>query len=474
MRDRPRLWRWGRRLSLILLVPALALLIAACGGDDDGDSGDEGGGDSSEPIRIGFLSTCEGAFGAFYEATAGGFNVPLIERGAEPVSDTPSDGVEGAEIAGRPVEVVGYGCSDETPEVAVNEARRLVEQEGADILIGPLSGDEGIAIANYAKEQPDKTFVNGAAGAQDATLKVQAPNFFRFHTDGAQWSAGVGEYAVKELGWKRAAVIGDDYSFAQTSAGGFIADFCANGGQVVKRIWPSLGETDYSSFIAQIPDNIDGIYTAVGGEGLISFINQYIEQKGPIEPDEMIGNLFVDDPIVLKEIGEEVIGVTVSGNTAADATGPDVEEYLDRLSVYPEVAEAGASVFVYHYYGAMEAVAKAIEQLDGDISDVEAFHEALANMELTGPEAPYGDVRLDENRQAISDNYVKQVVPGEGNNPPTVKTIARVPQVDQQFGGAFTPDTPSPDRKNPECKDYDLPWEGKLEPVDFESGESGE
>ena len=75
-----------------------------------------------------------------------------------------------------------------------------MEQEDADILVGPLSGDEGIAVANYAKEHPDKTFINGIAGAQDATLKVQAPNFFRFHPDGAQWSAGLGDYAYNDAG----------------------------------------------------------------------------------------------------------------------------------------------------------------------------------------------------------------------------------------------------------------------------------
>jgi branched-chain amino acid transport system substrate-binding protein len=445
----------------VALVPILAVFLAACGGDDD----DDGGGGDGEPIKIGFLSTCEGAFGAFYEATAGGFNVPLIERGAEPSGDTPTDGVSGGEIAGRPIEVVGYGCSDETPDVAVAEARRLIEQEDADVLIGPLSGDEGIAVANYAKQQPDKTFVNGASGAQDTTLKVQAPNFFRFHTDGAQWSAGAGQWAVNELGWQTAAVIGDDYSFAQTSAGGFIADFCAAGGDVTARIWPSLGESDYSSFIAQIPEDVDGIYTAVGGEGLIAFINQYTQQRGPIQPDELIGNLFVDDPIVLEEIGDRVIGVTVSGNTAGDATGEDVEEYISRLEVYPEVADAAASVFVYHYYGAMEAYAKALEELDGDTSDPDQLHETLANVELTGPEAAYGDVRLDENRQAISDNYVKQVVKGEGGGLPMAETLARVPNVDQAFGGAFTPDTPSPDRDNPTCEERELPWEGQLEPV---------
>jgi branched-chain amino acid transport system substrate-binding protein len=260
-------------------------------------------------------------------------------------------------------------------------------------------------------------------------------------------------------------VIGDDYSFAQTSAGGFIADFCAAGGDVTARIWPSLGESDYSSFIAQIPEDVDGIYTAVGGEGLIAFINQYTQQRGPIQPDELIGNLFVDDPIVLEEIGDRVIGVTVSGNTAGDATGEDVEEYISRLEVYPEVADAAASVFVYHYYGAMEAYAKALEELDGDTSDPDQLHETLANVELTGPEAAYGDVRLDENRQAISDNYVKQVVKGEGGGLPMAETLARVPNVDQAFGGAFTPDTPSPDRDNPTCEERELPWEGQLEPV---------
>ena len=457
--------RRRRLLSLLALVAAVGLVFAGCGDDDDDDGG-ETGETSSEPIKVGFLSTCEGAFGAFYEATAGGFNVPLINRGAEATSEVPSDGIEGAEIAGRPVEVVGYGCSDETPDVAVQEARRLIEQEDADILIGPLSGDEGIAIANYALEQPDKTFINGASGAQDTTLKVQAPNFFRFHTDGAQWSAGVGDYAYNELGWRTAAVIGDDYSFPYTSVGGFIADFCAVGGDVTKRIWPPLGETDYSSFIAQIPDNVDGLYLGIGGEGLIAFVEQYVEQKGPFKPDEVIGNLFVDDPLVLKEIGDRMIGVITSGNTAGDSTEPQVEEYVSEIdAVYPEVAEAAASVFVYHYYTAAEAMAQAIEELDGDISDPQEFHEVLSNIELSGSDAAYGDITLDDNRQAISDNYIKQVV--EGPDGPTVETIARIPEVDQTFGGLFTPETPAPDRQNPECTEADLPWAGQAEPVNF-------
>ena len=62
-------------------------------------------------------------------------------------------------------------------------------------MIGPLSGDEGIAVKNYAKTQPGVIFINGASAAQGATLQDPAPNFFRFYTDGAQWIVGLGAVA---------------------------------------------------------------------------------------------------------------------------------------------------------------------------------------------------------------------------------------------------------------------------------------
>ena len=104
-----------------------------------------------------------------------------------------------------------------------------MEQDGANVVIGPLSGDEGIAIANYALDHPEVTFIDGISGAQDATLHVQAPNFFRYHGDGAQWNAGLGYTVHNDAGWDTVAVIADDYGFGWTSAAGFVADFCADG-----------------------------------------------------------------------------------------------------------------------------------------------------------------------------------------------------------------------------------------------------
>ena len=221
-------------------------VIVGCGGDDDDSGGNaarrratRAARASGGTIKVGFLSDCEGDFGSFFEPTISGFNQAhdRRRRARSPRARSRADGIEGATIAGKKIEIVGYGCSNATADKAIEETRRLVEQEDADILVGPLSGDEGIAVANYAKEHPDKTFINGIAGAQDATLKVQAPNFFRFHPDGAQWSAGLGDYAYNELGWKTAAIIGDDYSFPYTSLAGFVAEYCSIGGNVTKRIW---------------------------------------------------------------------------------------------------------------------------------------------------------------------------------------------------------------------------------------------
>ena len=147
MQERGRSGRYALGALFAALLLALGALAAACGGDDDGETaaedtaaqatGEEGGGEG-EPIRIGQLSNCEGPFAPFFDQTWGGGMLPLVNRGAEPNNpEKASEGVTNATIAGRPVDIVS-GCSDSTPDVAVPEAPRLVEQENVDSLVGPL------------------------------------------------------------------------------------------------------------------------------------------------------------------------------------------------------------------------------------------------------------------------------------------------------------------------------------------------
>jgi branched-chain amino acid transport system substrate-binding protein len=447
---------------LAVLAFVVAGIAAGCGGDDD----DEGGGVTAtttgtdaeatgEPLRIGIFSNNEGAFAPFEGQTWGGAMLPLIERGATPTGDDPTDGVENAVIAGRPIEIV-YGGSDSTPDSAVEEARRLVEQENVEILLGPLSGSEGIAVANYSKEQPGVTFVNGISGAQDTTLKVRSENFFRFHSDGTQWTAGLGDYAYNELGWRNVVTIGDDYDFPYSQIAGFVAEFCAIGGTVSERLWPPLGEEDYSSFITQIPEDVDGFFMGVGGTGTVAFVNQYGQLRGNLA-DRIMGGIFMTDPVILEELGNQVVGVVTAGMTAGDSQEPAYLEYAEGLgNAYADLEGTASSVFAYGYYTAMEAIAQSLEEVEGDLSDEHAaFRDALANIEL---DAPLGTITLDENRQAIMDNFLQQIVEdASGDGVPDVQTIKTIPQVDQTFAGFFSPETPSPDRTNPACEEAEPP-----------------
>lgn len=464
-----RYFATGRHFWLTRGLPLL--LVAFCA---TVTAGTAAGQTRATPIKIGILSDCKGAFGAFYDQTIGGAIAAFSQyAGAKPTDpNKPSAGMTGGSIAGYPIEIVGFGCSDDTADTAIKETRRLMEQLGAEILIGPMSGDESIAVANYAKQHPTKTFVNGTAAAQDTTLKVRAPNFFRFNGDGAQWNAGAGGVAFNTLKWKTAAVIADDYSFAWTSAAGFIAEFCAAGGTVTKRVFPPLNTTDYASFIQQLPDpsKVDGYFWVVGGAGLIPALKAFEQAKGPIDAKQHIGNGFWGTPGQFEQLGNRVAGVYAGGfGTAGDLVTPAAKSYAAIIDKWfkqfpPFEGTAGSqagSAFVYNYFNNTHALIKALQAVGGDLSgNQNKLQAALGTVQL---DAGYGKLKLDENRQAVQDQYVSQLYLQGGKL--AIKTVRYIPAVDQTFGGTFSSSTPAPGRTFPPCTKRSLPWLGHYKNV---------
>ncbi|MEM8760856.1 MAG: ABC transporter substrate-binding protein, partial [Pseudomonadota bacterium] len=195
----------------------------------------------AEPVKVGVLATLEGTYTVLGEDGIRGLRTALATHGET--------------AGGRPIELV-IAATDASPDSAVRAARKVVEQDGVDIVIGPLSGSEGIAIRDYSKTQPQVTFINGSSGAQETTYVTPSDNFFRFNMDGAQWSAGLGDYVFNEKGYEFVATIGEDYSFIYTQVFGLITEFCAAGGEVTERLWVPLGTKDFGSIIASLPDDV--------------------------------------------------------------------------------------------------------------------------------------------------------------------------------------------------------------------------
>ncbi|MEI7438122.1 MAG: ABC transporter substrate-binding protein [Thermoleophilia bacterium] len=451
-----RRWTW---LSAALLAITIGIVAAACGGSSSSSSSatsaaaDTSAASSAAApgtaIKMGFLSNCEGPFGPFWDATLAGFYTSLVQfAGATPVDPkSPKAGVTGAMVPGTQVPInidTNYGCSNDNADKALSEAKRLVEQDGVNILIGPLSGDEGIAVANYAKTQPNVTFLNGISGAQDTTLKVQAPNFFRFATDGAQWTAGLGAYAYNVLGWRTAVTIGDDYSFPYTQTAGFVSEFCSLGGKITDRIWPALGETDYSSYIAKLPKDVDGYFLDIGGTGTVQFVKQYTQVNGDSSlKGKVMGGAFISNPQIIKELGSKVSGVVAGSALPSDATDANWTTYADAIkAAFPDQAANAANIFLWGYYTNTQAAILGLKAVGGNVDDAAALQSAIAGTEIA---AGTGPMTVDGNRNGVASNYVVQV------SSTGTKTLFTVPNVDQTFGGAFSTSTPSPDRTNPKC-----------------------
>jgi branched-chain amino acid transport system substrate-binding protein len=419
------------------------------------------------PIRVAIMTDCKGAFGFGYELDIGGAQAALYKyAGARPKNrQKPSDGMTGGAAGGRPIRIVGYGCGDDTAATALRETRRLMEQRRADIMIGPLSGDEAVAVANYAKTHKNKTFIIGTAGSQDPTLQIAPPNVFRYHGDGAQWNAGLGEIVYKRLGWRRAAIIMDDYSFGWTSAAGIIADFCAIGGQITKRVFPPLNTTDYASYIQQLPrpDQIDGYFWVVGGAATGSALRAFEQAYGRLDPKKHAGNLFFAFLGNFEAVAPRLIGAYVGGF----GTGPGLQ--TSQAKAYEAVMKRwhpklpAADGFVYNYYNAAWAMVQGLNKAGGDLAKLPA---SLPRTLKSGYEvSDNSTVKLDANRQAIQDQYPLQIVRGANGDPATA-VVGYVPNVNQSFGGLFKKTSPPPGRTQPPCRKLKLPWQGKIKVVE--------
>ncbi|MGF1528539.1 MAG: ABC transporter substrate-binding protein [Candidatus Competibacterales bacterium] len=395
---------------------------------------------AAEPLKIGVLATLEGTYTVLGEDSIRGLELALRAFDNR--------------AGGREIEII-TAPTDASPDSALRAVRKVVEQDQVDIVIGPVSGSEGIAVKNYAKTQPGVTFVNGISGAQETTYVEPADNFFRFNMDGAQWSAGLGDYIYNEKGYEYIATIGEDYSFIYTQIFGLALEYCSLGGEITERFWVPLGTKDFSSIIAALPDDVDAIYLGLGGGDAVNFLNQYQQAGGSAN---LVGGTIMVDGTVLNSRGrakEALIGTPASGpqadNWDAEGWQTFVKTYQDAFP--PDQRFNSPSLFATGYYNAATAVFSVLDDIEGDLSDGHAkLRQGLSEIEL---DAPNGKIRLDDNRQAIGTNFIIEVVQRDDGTLGT-EVVKVVPGVSQTLG--LDPEVFAqvgiPGRDVPECKKY--------------------
>ena len=360
-----------------------------------------------EPIRLGFLTIKSGALAAGGKQMEDGLRLFLKERNNM--------------IAGRPVELV-VGDTGGQPAVTKTKAQELVEKDKVQVIIGPLAAFEALAIDDYIRKT-ETPVISPSAAAEDMTQRKPNPWFVRAVGTSAQPSHALGEYAARDLKYKRVAIIADDFAFGHEIAAGFQRTFEESGGKVVQKLWSPLNVADYGTYISQIKPNVDAVFAAFAGGNGIKFLKQYNEY-GLKAKIPVISAMTTVDEGVLKSMGDEALGVISSGWYTASLNNPDNKKFVAAMN---RDYQQDPGYYSMGAYGAALMLEQALKDVKGKIEDKPAFMAALRKVQLSND--PRGKITLDALGNPVMDIYVRKVERVNGKLSNTViKTYPAVSQ----------------------------------------------
>jgi branched-chain amino acid transport system substrate-binding protein len=296
----------------------------------------------------------------------------------------------------------------------------VIERDKVDIILGPLAAYELLAIADYVRDQGVPLI--SLAAAEDMTQRRANPWIMRTSSTSAQCQHPLGDYAAKELKYKRVAMIAEDLAFSYEQFAGFQRVFEDNGGKVVKKLWPPLVTPDYTPYLAQIA-NVDAVVSGFAGSNPVKFMRAYadlgLKPKFPL----LAGWTAMDDAL-LKSLGDEAVGVVSAHWYSADGASPSNKQFVADMQKDYGVLPGGYSAGMYV---AGQCVEAALEKTGGVPKDKAALEAALRSVTLA--DTPRGPVKFDHLGNVVGDVVIRKCERKDGKLVNTVmKTYPNVSQ----------------------------------------------
>src|SRR5258707_800804 len=313
-------------------------------------------------------------------------------------------------LAGRKIEFISADTGG-NPAGGKTKAQELIERDKVNVILGPLAAFELLAIADYVKEKA--TPLISLAAAEDMTQRKANPYIIRPSATSAQCCHAIGDYAAKELKYKRAATISEDFAFGHEQMSGFQRVFEDSDGKVVKKLWPPLGAPDYTPYIAQI-GSVDCVFNGFAGSAPVKFMRSYADLGLAGKIPLLAGWTAMDDAL-LRSLGDEAVGVVSAHWYSADFDSPSNKRLVAALERDYKVLPGGYAAGMYI---AGQCVEAAIAKLGAKSDDRSVLAEALHQISLT--DTPLGPVKLDHLGNVVGDVFIRKCERKKGKRVNTV------------------------------------------------------
>ncbi|MBA2337134.1 MAG: substrate-binding protein [Acidimicrobiia bacterium] len=343
-----------KRTTLVIVGMVLGLVGAACGGD--GDAGDD------TPITIGIIADLTGPFTTYGTSLSRSAQLAINEIN------------EAGGIDGRQVELI---IEDIQTDVAatVDKARKLVESDDVDLVMGPIGSDANDAAYAEVVQSGGKLlfYTETYEGGKCDEL------FFSFGAVPAQQIRPLIPILQEEYG-PNVMLFGADYVWPRRSFEIAKPIIEENGGTVVSELYLPLIADDFSELVQEVrdtqPDYTLSLYPAVWGAALKALDDAaLLDTVG-------VGTIFLGDPdyVGIADLAEGSY-TALPFFTAADAPGvqPFLEAYAAEFGE-GEIPSGGEGVGAYN---AVWLYKQAVEEAGS--TDPAAVAEAMVGQTYDGP-----------------------------------------------------------------------------------------
>ncbi|AZQ16187.1 branched-chain amino acid ABC transporter substrate-binding protein (plasmid) [Halorubrum sp. PV6] len=308
------------------------------------------------------------------------------------------------------------GDTETEARAAQDEVQRLVQQEGADFILGAISSSVALGINEIANSSEFVYFSGGAA--VPITGSACNPWVFRFETNTAMIAEAISAYSVNELGtnvWFHYA----DYAYGQSVYDRVSQRMASANGEYNETgvSTSQLGASNYGSYVSQISNSdADIVVLGMTGGDLVSFTNQAADQG------------LTDDKIV--------IGPTQTFQSVLAGTGMNSVEtyggvrYLSTLDTgdnqqfvdaYESEYDGSPGNFSRVGYDSLRLIAKGMNEAGS--TEVDDVRDTLEGGTY---ETVLGDITLrEEDRQATNPTWMGEIIDDGGS--PAVELVNEIP-----------------------------------------------